>query len=70
MTLLTIGVALAFRLAITYLGLLLLLLWLCIPLWNLLLSFTLLCRRGKTFLHHMQASLMANDLLSCLELFQ
>ena len=69
-TLLTTGEALAFRLAITYLGLLLLLLWLCILLWNLLLPFTLLCRRGRTFFHHMQASLMANDPLSCLELFQ
>ena len=68
-TLLTTGEALAFRLTITRLGILLLLLGLCILLWNPFLPF-LLCRRGRTFLHHMQAPLVADDLLSCLELFQ
>ena len=68
-TLLTTGIALAFWLANPCLGLLLLLLGLCILLWNLFLSF-LLCRRGRTFFHHMQAPLMVDDPLSCLVLFQ
>ena len=48
-TLLTIGVALAFRLAITYLGLLLLLLGLCIPLWNLLLPLSFFKEEEEPF---------------------
>ena len=66
-TLLTTGEAFAFRLAITCLGLLLL--GLCILLWNLFLPF-LLCRRGRTFLHHMQAPLVVDVPSAALELFQ